>query len=114
MGSCLCKEKKSKSSRSEANGDDSYRRSTRGRENCRGNQTDPNDKRAVTGRASPESGSRENNVSFGGAIEGSNIVNISNDRSVTRLSSQSKYEIKILRYLRGLNVRYDYITMEDI
>ena len=106
MGSCLCKEKKSRSSRSAANGDDSYRRSTRGRENCRGNQTDPNDKRAVTGRASPESGSRENNVSFGGAIEGSNIVNISNDRSVTRLSSQSKYEIKILRYLKCLLGNY--------
>ena len=89
MGSCLCKEKKSRSSRSAGNGDESYQRSTRGR-GTRNNQTDPNDKRSVTRGRSPESGSRENNVSFGGAIEGSNIVNISIDRSVTRLSSQSK------------------------
>ena len=92
MGSCLCKEKKSRSARSAGNGDDSYTRSTRGRDGggCRGNQTEPNDKRSVTGRRSPESASRENNISFGGAIEGSNIVNISTDRSITRLSSQSK------------------------
>ena len=95
MGSCLCKEKKSKSSRSASgNGDESYSRSTRGVGNCRGNQTQPNDKRSGEGRrSSPETGRNERDISLGGGggAEGSNIVNISNDRSVTRLSSQSKF-----------------------
>ena len=94
MGSCLCKEKKSKSSRSAGNGDESYSRSTRGAGNCRGNQTQPNDKRSAEGRRSPETGRNDHDLSLGGgAAEGSNIVNISNDRSITRLSSQSKSKL---------------------
>ena len=93
MGSCLCKEKKAKASRTAGSGDESYIRRTRGG-GCRGNQTDPNDKRvggggSITGRSS-ETLNEENLVPVGGVTESSNIPIGSSRQPVRRLSSQGE------------------------
>ena len=88
MGSCLCKEKKAKSSRSSGNGEEGYVRSTRGG-GCRGNQTDPRDKRTRVGRRSSEIINEENAVTMGGLVQDNNLETFTNDRSITRSSSES-------------------------
>ena len=88
MGSCLCKEKKTKSSRSAGGGEESYARSTRGG-GCRGNQTGPHDKRTRAGGRSTDIVNEENDVTLGGAVEDRSIEIFPNDQSGNRLSSQS-------------------------
>ena len=93
MGSCLCKDKKSKSSRSAENAEESYARGARGA--CRGNQTDPNDKRAqgTSSTRSPEMALDENSINTGGIVATEiNITSASSGRhTINRLSSQSKH-----------------------
>ena len=67
MGSCLCKEKKTKSSRTAGGGEESYARSTRG-VGFRGNQTDTRDKRARAGGRSSDIVNEECEVTPDGAV----------------------------------------------
>ena len=95
MGSCLCKEKKSKSSRAAGHGDDNS--NNRG---SSGYQTQSNDRRrrAVErslGRSPSETTHEDDtyrcdrNITLGVASEDNNVVTVSSIHPVTRLSSQS-------------------------
>ena len=98
MGSCLCKEKKTKSSRTAGGGEESYARNTTGG-GFRGNQTDTRDKRARAGARSSDIINEERDVTPGGAVPDIQALQdrdvqalqeiFRNDRSVTRLNSES-------------------------
>ena len=100
MGSCLFRNKNSWSHQSGGNGDFSnidYYQITRGEE-TRGVSQAPVEKRSLqeileTVTRSSDSESLENSTSSGDVIKDLNIGNVSNDRIVTRLCSQSKYTI---------------------
>ena len=93
MGSCLCKEKlrrKAKSSRSAGNNcDETYTRTTRVG-SSRDNQNDPGNKRTGVGRRTSDTENGENIlIQGGGGGAAEDIITISNDHPITRLSSQS-------------------------
>ena len=101
MGSCLFRNKNSWSHQSGGNGDfsniDYDYQITRGEE-TRSVRKEPGEKRSLqeileTVTRSSDSESLENSTSSGDVIKDSNIGNISNDRTVTRLCSQSEYTI---------------------
>ena len=100
MGCCLFRNKNSWSHQSGGNGDFSnidYYQITRGKE-TRSIRKEPCDRRPLqeiieTVTRSSDSENLENSTFSGDVIKDLDIGNISNDRTVTRLCSQSKYTI---------------------
>ena len=98
MGSCLCREKKTKSSRSAGGGEESYARSTRGG-GRRSNQTGPHDKRPRAGGRSSDIANEENDVTLGGTVEDRSIQTAPNHRPAPNNRSSSESMCRIFKYI---------------
>ena len=100
MGCCLCRDKNSSSNQSAGNGDLSNCQITTGEESsCV--RKEASDKRSLleileTVKRSADSESMENGICSGEVIKDANTEIISNDRTLTRPYSQSKYTVQNL------------------